>query len=63
MQAAWIDRAGGLYDALGSSPDVVASTLVELATTLEKMRSWATTRDPGRDESRPYSGRAPQADS
>jgi 2-haloacid dehalogenase len=38
MQAAWIDRSGGLFDALGSRPDVVAGTLVELATALEKLR-------------------------
>jgi len=35
MQAAWIDRSGGLFDALGSRPDVVAGTLIELAAILE----------------------------
>src|SRR2546421_7012385 len=34
MQAAWIDRSGGLFDPLDARPDIVASTLLELADTL-----------------------------
>ena len=31
MQAAWIDRSNGLFDTLGSRPDMVVGTLIELA--------------------------------
>ena len=31
MQAAWIDRSGGLFDTLGSRPEMVVRTLTELA--------------------------------
>lgn len=34
MQAAWIDRSGGLFDTLGPRPPLVASTLIELAEAL-----------------------------
>src|SRR6266852_9052492 len=34
MQAAWINRSGGLFDTLGSPPEIVVKTLVELADTL-----------------------------
>ncbi len=39
MQAAWVDRSGGLFDALGSLPDVVVATLTELADALEKRQA------------------------
>lgn len=35
MQAAWVDRSGGLFDTLGSPPEITVSTLVELADTLK----------------------------
>ncbi|MGI9050142.1 MAG: haloacid dehalogenase type II [Rubrobacteraceae bacterium] len=35
MRAAWVDRSGGLFDSLGSPPEIVVSTLTELADTLE----------------------------
>src|SRR6266700_7661267 len=35
MQAAWIDRSGGLFDPLDARPDMVVSTLLELADRLE----------------------------
>lgn len=35
MQAAWIDRSGGVFDTLGERPDIVVRTLVELADALE----------------------------
>ena len=31
MQAAWIDRSGGLFDTLDARPDIVVGTLLELA--------------------------------
>ncbi len=31
MQAAWIDRSGGLFDTLGPRPEMVVKTLTELA--------------------------------
>lgn len=31
MRAAWVDRAGGLFDTLGSPPDLAVRTLVDLA--------------------------------
>jgi 2-haloacid dehalogenase len=34
MQAAWVNRSGGLFDTLGMRPEMVVSTLVELADTL-----------------------------
>ena len=34
MQAAWIDRSGGLFDTLGPPPDVVVDSLTELADAL-----------------------------
>ena len=34
MQAAWINRSGGLFDTLGSPPEIVVKTLVELADAL-----------------------------
>jgi 2-haloacid dehalogenase len=36
MQAAWVDRSGGLFDTLGPPPDIVIGTLTELADALEK---------------------------
>jgi 2-haloacid dehalogenase len=38
MQAAWVDRSGGLYDTLGSPPEIVVGTLIELADALEARR-------------------------
>lgn len=38
MQAAWVDRSGGLFDALGPRPEMVVGTLTELADTLEDQR-------------------------
>jgi 2-haloacid dehalogenase len=35
MQAAWVDRSGGLFDTLGSPPEIVVKTLTELAYALE----------------------------
>jgi 2-haloacid dehalogenase len=35
MQAAWINRSGGLFDELGNRPDIVVNTLVELADMLQ----------------------------
>ena len=35
MQAAWLDRSGGLFDTLGSPPEIVVKTLTELAYALE----------------------------
>lgn len=34
MRAAWVDRTGGLFDTLGSPPDVAVRTLTELANEL-----------------------------
>ncbi len=34
MQAAWINRSGGLFDTLGSQPEIVVKTLVGLAEAL-----------------------------
>jgi 2-haloacid dehalogenase len=36
MQAAWVNRSGGLFDTLGTPPQMVVSTLVELADALEE---------------------------
>jgi len=36
LQAAWVDRSGGLFDTLDERPDIVAGTLVELADRLEQ---------------------------
>jgi 2-haloacid dehalogenase len=38
MQAAWVDRSGGLFDTLGSPPEIVVGTLTELADALESRR-------------------------
>ena len=38
MQAAWGDRSGGLFDTLGSPPEVVVETLIDLADALEAKR-------------------------
>lgn len=38
MRAAWVDRSGGLFDSLGSPPEIVVSTLTELADVLEAQR-------------------------
>lgn len=38
MQAAWVDRSGGLFDALGPRPEMVVGTLTELADVLEAQR-------------------------
>ena len=35
MKSAWVDRSGGLFDTLGSPPEIVVSTLTELADALE----------------------------
>ena len=35
MKSAWIDRSGGLFDTLGSPPEIVVGTLTELADALE----------------------------
>lgn len=35
MQVTWINRSGGLFDTLGSVPETVVETLVELASTLK----------------------------
>ena len=39
MQAAWVDRAGGLFDTLGARPELVVGTLVELADALRVRQS------------------------
>jgi len=38
MQAAWVDRSGGLFDPLGSPPEMVVETLTGLADALEARR-------------------------
>ena len=38
MQAAWVDRSGGLFDTLGLRPEIVVGTLTELADALEARR-------------------------
>jgi 2-haloacid dehalogenase len=35
MRAAWVDRSGGLFDTLGSPPEMVVETLTDLADALE----------------------------
>jgi 2-haloacid dehalogenase len=35
MQAAWVDRSGGLFDTLGPPPEIVVGTLTELADALQ----------------------------
>ena len=35
LQAAWVNRSGGLFDTLAPRPTMVVSTLVELASVLE----------------------------
>lgn len=34
MQAAWVNRSGGLYDSLGPRPSMVVGSLIELADAL-----------------------------
>ncbi len=34
MRAAWVDRSGGVFDALGSPPEIVVGTLTELTNVL-----------------------------
>lgn len=36
MRAAWVDRSGGLFDTLGSAPEMVVGTLTELADALQR---------------------------
>jgi len=38
MQAAWVDRSGGVFDTLGPRPKMVVATLVELADILVAQR-------------------------
>jgi 2-haloacid dehalogenase len=38
MRAAWVDRSGGLFDTLGSPPEIVVGSLIELADALESRR-------------------------
>jgi 2-haloacid dehalogenase len=38
MRAAWVNRSGGLFDALGPRPEVVVGALTELADALEARR-------------------------
>jgi 2-haloacid dehalogenase len=38
MGAAWVDRSGGLFDTLGSPPEVIVGTLTELADALQARR-------------------------
>jgi 2-haloacid dehalogenase len=38
MQAAWVDRSGGVFDTLGPRPKMVVATLVELADILAAQR-------------------------
>ncbi len=35
MKAAWVNRGGGLFDWLGSPPDIVVESLIELADVIE----------------------------
>jgi 2-haloacid dehalogenase len=39
MQAAWVDRSGGLFDQLGPCPELVVRTLTELADALDARRA------------------------
>ena len=39
MQAAWLDRSGGLFDPLGPHPELVVRTLTELADALDARRA------------------------
>lgn len=39
MQAAWVDRSGGLFDPLGSTPEITVETLTELADILGERHS------------------------
>ena len=36
MRATWVDRSGGLFDTLGTRPDMVVATLTELADALQE---------------------------
>ncbi len=38
MRATWVDRSGGLFDTLGSRPEMVVETLTELADALDRRR-------------------------
>jgi 2-haloacid dehalogenase len=38
MRAAWVGRSGGLFDTLGSPPEVIVGTLTELAGALQAWR-------------------------
>jgi 2-haloacid dehalogenase len=35
MRAVWVDRSGGLFDPLGSPPEIIVETLTELADAME----------------------------
>jgi len=37
MQAAWVNRSGGLFDTLASPPEMVVGTLIELADRLASL--------------------------
>ena len=38
MRAVWVDRSGGLFDPLGSPPEMIVETLTELADAMESRR-------------------------
>ncbi len=38
MRATWVDRSGGLFDTLGSRPEMVVETLTDLANVIEARR-------------------------
>jgi len=39
MQAAWVNRSRGLFDTLGAPPDIIVSSLIELADALKARQS------------------------
>jgi 2-haloacid dehalogenase len=39
MQAAWVNRSGGLFDTIGAPPDIIVSSLIELADVLKARQS------------------------
>lgn len=39
MQAAWVNRSGGLFDTLGAPPEMIAGSLIELADALKAKQS------------------------
>lgn len=43
MKAAWVDRSGGLFDTMGSRPDIVVHSLTELADVLADTLTMSTT--------------------